>query len=94
MARFEDIFEDVFKEIASAALADRGAPHPLKAGARTAPDHRNKQVATVLRSERIRLMRASLKGRFSKGHECTRHRVHSTTETTKEPRVRDSGSHN
>ena len=46
MARFEDIFEDVFKEIASAALADRGAPHPLKAGARTAPDHRNKQVVT------------------------------------------------
>ena len=46
VARFEDIFEDVFKEIASAALADRGAPHPLKAGARTAPDHRNKQVVT------------------------------------------------
>jgi len=46
VARFEDIFEDVFKEIASAALADRGAPHHLKAGARTAPDHRNKQAVT------------------------------------------------
>jgi hypothetical protein len=50
--------------------------------------------ATVLWSERIWLMRASLKGRFSTRHECTRHRVHSTTKTTKEPRVRDSGSNN
>jgi hypothetical protein len=31
-------------------------------------------------------MRASLKGRVSTRHECTRHRVHSTTKTTKRSR--------
>ena len=45
-ASLEGIFEDVFKEIASAALVDRGAPHHLRAGARTAPDHRTKQAST------------------------------------------------